>query len=111
MPYLVVQKHLTINYIVIVNTSHNKYSLLHVSLNSHCKLCHYRIVFSLGVALLGGNSDMNEASSLTFKNDIVDVYSNSWGPFDSGDIVEGPEELTRLALQSGANNVRILQNH
>ena len=59
------------------------------------------------MALLGANSDMNEASSLTFENDIVDIYSNSWGPFDSGAIVQGPGELTRLALQSGADNVKI----
>ena len=64
--------------------------------------------FFTGVALLGANSDMNEASSLTFENDIIDIYSNNWGPFDSGDIVEGPGELTRLALQSGADTV-ILQ--
>ena len=69
----------------------------------------FSTIILTGVALLGANSDMNEASSLTFENDIVDIYSNSWGPFDSGAIVEGPGELTRLALQSGANNVRISQ--
>ena len=66
-------------------------------------------IIQLGVALLGANSDMNEASSLTFENDIVDIYSNSWGPSDNGAIVQGPGELTRLALQSGADNVRISQ--
>ena len=64
-------------------------------------------IIQLGVALLGANSDMNEASSLTFENDIVDIYSNSWGSSDSGAIVQGPGELTRLALQSGADNVKI----
>ena len=61
------------------------------------------------MALLGANSDMNEASSLSYEKDIADIYSNSWGPFDDGARVEGPGELTRLALQSGANNVRISQ--
>ena len=57
------------------------------------------------MALLGANTDMNEASSLTFVNDVVQVYSNSWGPSDDGDNIGGPGLLTRLALQSGANNV------
>ena len=68
-----------------------------------------RVIFFTGVALLGATSDINEASSLTFENDIVDIYSNSWGPFDDGARVEGPGELTRLALQPGTDNVRILQ--
>ena len=58
-----------------------------------------------GIALVGAGTDMNEARSLLFENDIVDIYSNSWGPSDSGSTVEGPGELTRLALQSGVNQV------
>ena len=61
----------------------------------------------VGVALLGANTDLNEANSLTFENDIVDVYSNSWGPSDSGSHVAGPGQLTRLALQMGADYVSI----
>ena len=80
-----------------------------IVLNCLQSLTSLSTIIQLGVALLGANSDMNEASSLTFENDIVDIYSNSWGPFDSGDIVGGPGELTRLALQSGTDNVRISQ--
>ena len=58
-----------------------------------------------GLALLGAETDMNEASSLSFENDIVDVYSNSWGPFDDGYTVSGPEELTKIALENGINHV------
>ena len=48
---------------------------------------------------------MNEATSLTFENDIVDVYSNSWGPFDDGRTVSGPGTLTNIALQTGTSQV------
>ena len=78
-----------------------------IVLNCLQSLTSLSTIIQLGVALLGANSDMNEASSLTFENDIVDIYSNSWGPSDSGAIVQGPGELTRLALQSGADNVKI----
>ena len=57
------------------------------------------------MALLTAETDMNEASSLTFRNDIVDIYSNSWGPPDDGDIVKGPGELTKIALINGVTEV------
>ena len=58
------------------------------------------------MALLGANSDMNEARSLSYRKDIVDIYSNSWGPYDSGSNVDGPGQLTEMALQNGAREVR-----
>ena len=61
-----------------------------------------------GLALLGANSDMNEERSLTYENSITDIYSNSWGPSDSGNIVDGPGRLTKLALQNGAKEVRTI---
>ena len=60
-----------------------------------------------GIALLGAGTDMNEATSLTFENDIVDVYSNSWGPFDDGSTVSGPGTLTNIALEMGTTQVCI----
>ena len=48
---------------------------------------------------------MNEARSLSYKRNIADIYSNSWGPFDSGDNVEGPGHLTSLAFERGAAEV------
>ena len=61
--------------------------------------------FYTGIALLGAGTDMNEASSLTFANDIVDIYSNSWGPRDSGSVVDGPGMLTTMALEDGVTGV------
>ena len=57
------------------------------------------------IALVGHNTDMKEARSLTFGNWTVDIYSNSWGPADNGSNVEGPGMLTNLALQTGARKV------
>ena len=69
--------------------------LLHVAISD----------ISLGLRLLGATTDINEALALSYANDIVDVYSNSWGPFDSGSIVSGPEMLARMALRNGAAEV------
>ena len=57
------------------------------------------------VALLGANTDINEAKSLSYERDIVDIYSNSWGPYDGGFIVDGPGSLTQLALKNGTEEV------
>ena len=61
-----------------------------------------------GIALLGAGTDMNEASSLTFANNIVDIYSNSWGPSDDGVTVGGPGMLTTMALEAGVTEVYIV---
>ena len=58
-----------------------------------------------GLRLLGAYTDLNEASSLTYANDVIDIYSNSWGPCDEG-CVDGPMRLTELALKTGAERVR-----
>ena len=50
---------------------------------------------------------MNEAVSLTFENDIVDIYSNSWGPYDDGYTVDGPGVLTTIALENGVNQIQL----
>ncbi|MFC1489290.1 S8 family serine peptidase [Thermodesulfobacteriota bacterium] len=53
-----------------------------------------------------GILDANEADALTRNNDIVDIYSNSWGPADGGSVLEGPGTLTEDALQNGTTNGR-----
>ena len=59
---------------------------------------------SSGIRLLGANTDMNEAQSLSHANDIIDIYSNSWGPCDLR-CVGGPEKLTQMTLKNGAEKV------
>ena len=63
------------------------------------------MIMIAGIALLGANSDINEALSLSFRRDIIDIYSNSWGPYDSGREVDGPGTLTAQALKMGVREV------
>ena len=64
------------------------------------------LLVSPGIRLLGGNTDLNEAESLSYANDVIDIYSNSWGPCDSG-CVGGPERLTQMVLKKGAETVSV----
>ena len=50
-------------------------------------------------------SDADEARALSYASDHIDIYSNSWGPFDWGNSVVGPGHLTQLALQLGTEKV------
>ena len=59
-----------------------------------------------GLRLLGATTDLNEAGSLTYTNDVIDIYSNSWGPCDYG-CVDGPLKLTQMALKIGVETVTI----
>ena len=45
--------------------------------------------------------------SLSYANDVIDIYSNSWGPCDDG-CVGGPERLTQMALKKGAETVSVM---
>jgi subtilisin family serine protease len=62
------------------------------------------------VRLLNGNRDMRtdveEATALSHEQNIVDVYTNSWGPSDTGNIVMGPRTLTKLTLEKGISEGR-----
>ena len=63
----------------------------------------------VGHRLLGGGSfieDANEADALSRNSDIIDIYSNSWGPFDDGRRLEGPGPLTKSALENGVTSGR-----
>ena len=71
-----------------------------------CKQSEQCIMYLLaGIALLGINTDIFEARALMLNNGIVDIYSNSWGPSDYGDVVIGPGPVTQLALEYGAQEV------
>jgi len=56
-----------------------------------------------GVRMLSGPvTDATEAASLNYAKEMVDIYSNSWGPSDDGRTVEQPGLLVYKALSSGA---------
>jgi subtilisin family serine protease/subtilisin-like proprotein convertase family protein len=61
----------------------------------------------VGLRMLSGPySDAIEAAALTWKNDLIAVKSNSWGPSDDGETVEGPGILAGAALQDAVTNGR-----
>lgn len=61
------------------------------------------------------STDISEADALGFKEDYIDVYSNSWGPSDFGFYVQGPGRLAERTMQTavrevGAEKYRIARN-
>ena len=50
-------------------------------------------------------TDMTASQMLSHANDIIDIYSNSWGPSDSGSIAGGPGMLTKMTLRNAAMQV------
>lgn len=57
----------------------------------------------VGLRLIAANvSDADEAEALTWKNDIIHLYSNSWGPADDGADLRDAGPLVKAALQNGA---------
>ena len=64
-----------------------------------------KLTFLTGIALLGRNTDLNEARSFTYENEVVDIYTNSWGPYNDGYTVGGPGHLGKMAFQNGINEV------
>ena len=54
----------------------------------------------------GLTTDVIEAEALAYRSrDGIDIYSNGWGPSDSGSRVDGPMNLTKLVLKNGARKV------
>ncbi|CAM1331229.1 PCSK1 (predicted) [Pycnogonum litorale] len=51
-------------------------------------------------------TDAEESNALSYKINEIDIYSNSWGPKDDGETLEGPGELTVAALSKGINEGR-----
>ncbi len=47
------------------------------------------------------SSDADEADASTRSSDRISVYSNSWGPFDGGQELEGPQAPMRAAMTEG----------
>ena len=50
-------------------------------------------------------TDALKAKGLGYRQDYVDIYSNSWGPEDSGSIVAEAGVMTEEILKQGALKV------
>ena len=60
-----------------------------------------------GIRILsGGLSPADEAAALTYKYNINHIYSNSWGPTDSGTVMEAPPFLVQEAIKKGIKDGR-----
>ena len=60
----------------------------------------------IGIRVLGDSqTDLQEARALSHRDDIISIYSNSWGPFDFGFTVEGPGPLVQRTFQIGTAEV------
>lgn len=51
-------------------------------------------------------TDQQVAEAVAWKNDIIQVKSNSWGPYDDGESLEGPGPLTLSAFENATTNGR-----
>lgn len=61
----------------------------------------------VGLRLIAGNiSDADEAQALTWKNDIIQLYSNSWGPSDDGTDLRDSGPLVKQALATSVSSGR-----
>jgi subtilisin-like proprotein convertase family protein len=50
--------------------------------------------------------DSKEADALSHENQIIDIYSNSWGPSDDGSTLQAPGPLTIAAFEDDVANGR-----
>lgn len=68
----------------------------------------WRRVLFLGIKFLDGRSnDAREAKVLKHALQYVDIYSNSWGPADTGDVMESlPMHTTKMSLSKGIHEVK-----
>jgi subtilisin-like proprotein convertase family protein len=51
-------------------------------------------------------TDAGDAAAMNYGLDKIDVYNQSWGPFDDGETLEAPGPLTLNALQTGITDGR-----
>ena len=90
----------------LVGNFSSHWAMTNWHLNGYCGetnnlLCH------AGILLLSGfETDVSEAKALLHQNNKIDIYSNSWGPFDSGSLVLGPDLMATMALEQGAQQVK-----
>ncbi len=52
--------------------------------------------------IAAATSDLDEANALGHQPHAIDILNNSWGPSDSGTVIDGPGPLTRAAIEDAA---------
>lgn len=60
-----------------------------------------------GLRLIAADTtDAQEAAALAYHDDVLSIYSNSWGPEDDGTRLEGPGSMTLAAMQNAVTTGR-----
>nr|XP_015211461.1 PREDICTED: PC3-like endoprotease variant B isoform X1 [Lepisosteus oculatus] len=92
------------------NNGHGTRCAGEVAMEANNSFCGVGIAYNArigGIRLLDGAvTDSMEATSLTYNNDFIDIYSCCWGPRDNGKEMAGPGKLTEKALRIGAQKGR-----
>lgn len=61
----------------------------------------------VGMRLISASTtDQQEAEAMAWRNEIIQVKNNSWGPQDTGRLLEAPGPLTTSALQNAVTSGR-----
>jgi len=77
------------------------------SMNTHCGVGVAPEVSVAGIQMLSGAiTDAQEASALSYRWDLNDIYSCSWGPSDNGENLVGPGPFARSALERATTEGR-----
>ncbi|CAH1107633.1 unnamed protein product [Psylliodes chrysocephalus] len=81
-----------------------------VAMTANNRKCGVGIAFGArigGVRMLDGLvTDRIEGTALSYAQNLVDIYSASWGPNDDGKTVDGPGRLAREAIERGIKEGR-----
>jgi hypothetical protein len=59
-----------------------------------------------GLRLIATDTEDWQEAHINWAQDVVDVYSNSWGPTDDGNRLEGPGPLAAAAVENAIRNGR-----
>jgi len=61
----------------------------------------------VGMRLIAAaTTDLQESQAMAYLPDVVHIKSNSWGPSDTGDLLDAPGSLTLAALKNSAETGR-----
>ncbi len=61
----------------------------------------------VGLRLIAASEgDREEAEAMSWRNDVIHIKSNSWGPDDDGGTLEGPGSLTKAAFRTATTTGR-----
>lgn len=67
-----------------------------------------KLFYIEGIRVFNGASpnENRTAAGFRYKQNEIDIYSNSWGPSDNGYFIKSPGLEERQALEQGVKHVR-----